>query len=426
MKISTKTSWAVAALIFLTANSLRSEDWTQYRGPDHNGISKEDIKLEWPASGPEVLWKVPVNKGFSTFTIADAKAYTLELRDINGAATEVCVARNAESGEIIWTTPVGNAKYDGGGDTGARGNRGGDGPRSTPSIVDGKVYVLSAYLKLFCINAASGDIVWRKDLVEEFGGKVIGWQNAASPLVEDELIIVNSNADEESIIAFNKDDGTLVWRTTNEKLTHASPIAATILGKRQVIFFTQFGLVALDPTNGSELWRYKFPYNVSTAASPVVAGDIVYCTAGYGVGSAAIQLSNENGRFTVKELWRNPGNKLCNQWSTPVYYDGYLYGIYGHKEFGDAPLKCLDLATGEEIWSKDGFGPGGVLLVEEHIIVLSDAGTLFVVEATPEGYEEVSKFEAIDGKCWNTPSICNGKIYARSTEEGVCIDVSQE
>jgi len=191
-----------------------------------------------------------------------------------------------------------------------------------------------------------------------------------------------------------------------------------------VIFFTQKGLVAVKPENGQVLWRHPFRFNVSTAASPVVENDIVYCSAGYGVGSTAIQLSKNGDSFEVKELWRITGDKVANHWSTPIVKDGYLYGMFQFKQYGDGPMKCVELKTGKEIWSQAGFGPGNVTLVGDKLVALTDGGELVLINPSPDGYHELARFQAVTGKCWSTPSISNGRIYVRSTKEGGAFDAS--
>jgi len=216
----------------------------------------------------------------------------------------------------------------------------------------------------------------------------------------------------------------VVWKGGEDAPTHASPVLATILGVRQVIFFTQPGLVAAEAKTGRELWRFPFKYSVSTASSPIVSGDIVYCSAGYGIGAGACRITKAGDKFSATELWRQSG-KLMNHWTTPVCRDGYLYGIYGFKEFGTAPLKCVEIATGKEAWSKPGFGSGGgTILVGDHLLVQSDRGPLVLVDAKPDAYHELARAELYGGQCWTMPVVSNGRIYARNTKEGVCLEVA--
>jgi len=413
-----------AVVLGLAATWCGLADWPQFRGPEHDGKSASPIRARWPASGLEPLWKVPTTGGFSVFAVVGDRAYTLMTREFEGARRESCVAIEAATGKELWAVPVGVAKYDGGGDSGADGNKGGDGPRATPTIHDGRVYVLNAQLKLICLKAESGETVWSKDLIADHGGRMIAWQNAASAILDGGLIYLCCGAEVGSLMALSAEDGSVVWKGESDKMTHVSPVPVTLGGVRQVIFFTQRGLVSADAKTGQVLWRHPFRYSVSTAASPVVFGDIVYCSAGYGVGSAAVRVSRQGGGFTVKELWRVADNKLANHWSTPVVKDGYLYGLFGFKEYGVCPFKCVELATGKEMWSKPGFGPGGVVMAGGMLVVLNDRGELVLIDPQPTAYKELGRSPAVSGKCWNHPTVSNGRIFARSTKEGACFDVS--
>jgi outer membrane protein assembly factor BamB len=183
-------------------------------------------------------------------------------------------------------------------------------------------------------------------------------------------------------------------------------------------------LVSVAPKTGAVLWRYPFPYSVSAAISPVVSGDIVYCSEAYGIGSSACRISKSASGFAATRLWFQPANVIASHWSTPVCSKGYLYGLFGQAKFGQAPLKCVELATGRVMWSQPGFGPGGCTLVDGHVLVLSDAGDLVLVNATPTAYTESARSHVLAGKCWNYASISNGRIYARSTREGVSLDAA--
>ena len=418
-------TFAVATLFIASACVMaHGSDWPQFRGPNHDGSSSEKILKTWPASGPRQIWKAPLTDGFSAMTVGGGKVFTLVAREMDGARQETCVALDAATGRELWAAPLGIAKYDGGGDRGAPGNDGGDGPRSTPAYDDGKVYTYSSRMVLKCLDAQSGKEVWSKDVMHEHNGKNIMWESAASPLIEGDLVYVACGGAEESLLAFNKKDGEVVWKGESDGLTHSTPIAATILGVRQVIYYTQSGLVSMAPKTGAVLWRYEFKFGRgSVAISPVVSGDIVYCSATYGIGSRACKITKTGDTFTATGLWAMPRNEQANHWTTPVCADGYLYGIFDQAKFGTAPLKCVEIATGAVKWSKPGFGPGGCTLVDGHVLVLSDAGDLVLVKATPEAYTEVTRSHVLAGKCWNYASVSNGRIYARSTKEGVCLDV---
>jgi outer membrane protein assembly factor BamB len=413
-----------AAMAAAFSGIVAAADWPQFRGPEHDGSSPEKILTTWPASGLRQVWKQPMTDGFSSITLGGGEAFTLEARDSDGAKQEVCVALDANTGKELWAAPLGIAKYDGGGDSGAADNKGGDGPRSTPTYDGGKVYTYSSRMILKCMDAASGKQIWACDMKQEHAGRNIKWECAASPLIDGDLVFVAGGGPGEALLAFNKTDGHMVWKGQDDMMTQSTPVAATILGVRQVIFFTQKGLVSVAPATGDVLWRFPFRFQVATAISPVVCGDIVYCSAGYGIGSSACKISKTADGFAAAEIWHQPANVLANHWSTPVFSQGYIYGLSGHGKYGQAPLVCVNAATGQVMWSHPGFGPGGCTLVDGCVLVLSDAGDLVLVKATSTGYEEVARSHVLAGKCWNAASVSNGRIYARSTREGASLDVS--
>ena len=418
-----KTAVAITFALSLTA---AAKDWPQYHGPNFDKTTAETIaKQDW--GKPKELWKVDTPTGFSSFVVADGLAFTIVRRSLEGIDREVCVALDADSGKEVWAVTLGLTRYGhDGGNSGARNNQGGDGPRSTPSYDSGKIYALDSDLGLVCVEAKTGKEQWKHDLVKEFGGRNIKWNNAASPLVHGDHVYVAGGGPGESLLAFHKDSGMLAWKTGDHLMTHATPIATTILGVEQIIFFTQDGLIAVTPDAGKKLWDYEFPFKVSTAASPVVSGDIVYCAAGYGVGSGAVKISKDGKGLKAEEIWRLEGNNpVTNHWATPLAKDGYLYGMFGFKEYGDGPVKCVDIKTGDVIWEQGGFGPGNLVLAGDTLVALSDAGELVLIEATPDKYSELSRAKIIDGKCWSTPVIAGGRIYARSTKEGACIELSK-
>jgi outer membrane protein assembly factor BamB len=419
----TPSIFFVLSALFL--HDERAEGWPQYNGANHDRTSHEVVALrEWPAAGPPVVWKVATNAGFSSPTIADGKVFTLVSRFHDGTEREHCVALEADSGKELWSAPLSQPEYDGGGGAGTDGNSGGDGPRSTPSYADGRVIVLDSLLLLACFDAQSGETIWEKDLVAEYGGRLIRWQSAASALVDDGRVFVAGGGEGESLLAFDAATGELVWKTGDERMTHATPIAVTIHDVRQVIFYVQSGLVSVDPATGNELWRQEYPYKTSSAASPVVFEELVYVSAGYGVGAGAFVILEEEGEWSVEFLWRKR-NDLFNHWSTPVCKDGYLYGMFSFKKYGEGPLQCVELATGDVLWSADGFGPGNCILVGEDLIALSDAGEVVLVEADPGAYNELARAQVLAGKCWSSPTFADGQLYVRSTQEGARIDLSE-
>jgi outer membrane protein assembly factor BamB len=408
-------------ILSLFAISAAGADWPQYRGPNHDGTTPEAIATKWPEGGPKVVWKATLGDSFGSWAVAGGKAFAF----IERKGDEVCVAFNDADGKELWATPIDKTTFD---------KSGGPGPRSTPTVDGDRVYLLGTYLKLFCLNAADGKVVWQHDCPKEFGATqaqapgIGNWGSAASPVLDGNLIFAHCGGKGSALMAFNKKDGSVAWKTGDDLLTHSTPVPATILGVRQIVFLTQTGLVSCATEDGKILWRQAFPFKVSTASTPIVSGDIVYASAGYGVGSGAYRISKADAGFASKELWFS--KTLFNHWTTPVCKDGYLYGIYGFKQYAasgkGAPLKCIEVATGKEMWSQDNFGSGGgTIIANDHVLVQADNGPLVLVEANSKAYTEKARCQPIQGgKFWTMPVVANGRIYARNQKEGICLDAA--
>jgi outer membrane protein assembly factor BamB len=413
-----------AAALLASGAAGMAADWDQYRGPQSAGIAAETIQPGW-AGAPKCLWRAPTTAGLSSFAVGGGKAFTVVARSAEGGLAEVCLALDGATGKELWATPTGVAKYQGGADSGTPDNKGGDGPRSTPAVSAGRVFVYSAAMVLQCLDAGSGKPLWKQDIIASFGGQNIGWLSAMSPVLDGGLVYVAGGGAGQSLLAFKQSTGELAWKSGEGAITHATPAVATIHGVRQVIYLLQTGLVSVEAATGKRLWQFPFPYRTCTGCTPVVAGDIIFCTAGYDIGGAACQVVRKDGGFEAKPLWKVSGNKdLASLWSTPVQKDGFLYGMISFKRFGSGPLKCVDLKSGAVRWEKPGFGAGQVILAGGYLLALADDGQLVVVEAVPEAYKEVARFKALAGKCWSTPALSNGRLYVRSTREGACFDLS--
>jgi len=403
------------------ASTWAMADWPGYRGVGAQGIATAKAGPE-SLSGLKEIWRVPLGEAFGEIAVAGDKAVVLGKRGDD----EMAMALDAKTGKELWATRI---------DKTVKEKQGGDGPRTTPAIDGGKAYVYGTYMKLYCLDLETGAEVWKHEVLPEFGGKQIGgistWGNAVSPTVVDDVVIVEGGGKEKGILAFDKTTGKLVWASTSDLVTHASPTVATIAGQKQVICFMQSGLVSVEPKTGSVLWKFAHPYKVSTAASAVVGGkngDIVYCSAGYGVGAAGCRVTRDGDKWTATKLWRteaedneNHGNQ--NHWSTPVAFGGYVYGLYGHND-PKGNLSCVDIETGKPAWIQKGIGTqGGVILVGDKLVVHDTAGELVLVAASPDAYKELGRVSEFKGKSWIGPSYSDGNIFARSATEGACFAV---
>jgi len=394
--------WASAA-----ATAAGATDWPQFRGPNRDGVSKETGLLTgWPVKGPEVSWRKKLGRGYSGISVVGDRLYTLFA---NGDG-EFAVCLEAPSGKEVWRFRM-DATFR---------NDFGDGPRSTPTVFEGIVYVLSAKGKLHALQAKDGEAVWTRDLKEAYGAEPPEWGVATSPLVEGKLLIVDVGGSAgRSVVAFDRKTGDEIWTSQKDKAGYSAPLAITVGGLRQVLLFTATQFVSLSPDDGSLLWKqpWKTSYDVNAATPVFVPPDKVFVSTAYDVGAALYRIDVKNGQASIEELWK--GRQMRNKFSSSIYLDGQIYG------FDEKTLKCIDAATGDLRWQTRGLGHGSLLYADGQLIVLSEEGELILVAATPERYVERARTRVFDGRSWTVPTLAGGRLFLRDANEIVALGVSE-
>lgn len=379
-------------------------DWPQFRGPNRDGISSETGLLgSWPSGGPRVLWKIPLGEGFSQVVAVKDRLYAF----YGQGNDDVAAAFDAATGKQLWRVRIGD-KY-----TSGQGN----GPRSTPTVDGGLMYVLSGSGKLSALKTANGQMVWAHDLRGEYGARIPEWGVSTSPLVEGNLLLVNAGGTgNKSVIAFDKATGKPVWTSQDRGAGYSAPIGITVGGVRQLIVFAADSILSLAPKDGKLLWQvpWKTDWDVNAAAPVFSPPDKLFISSGYDTGSALFQVKVEGNRVSAEEIWRSRGMK--NTFSSSVLHDGTIYG------FDNATLKALDAASGEERWKQRGFGHGSLILAGGNLIVLSEKGTLALLAATPREYKQLGAIRVLEGKCWTAPALANGRLYLRNEEHLIALD----
>ena len=391
------------------ASTLRSSDWPDFRGPSRDGVYRgPQLLTTWPVDGLKPVWKQPVGEGYASFVVAGGRAFTIEQR----GEREVVAAYDVRTGRQIWTNTW-TASF--------REFMGGDGPRATPMFADGFLYALGAEGELRCLEAATGRVVWRTNILEDAGAMNVQWGMSAAPLLVDETVVVHPGGPNgKSVIAYDRKTGARVWAAQNDGAGYASPMLATIAGVRQILVFSATRLMGLKPEDGSFLWDHPWRTQADINASqPLLIGDNrVFLSSGYGVGAAVLELSRDGNAFKVREVWRN--TKLKNRFNSSVLRDGYIYG------FDESIMACVDASTGELKWKGGRYGYGQLLLAGDRLVVLTEDGELVLVRATPERHEELASFEAISGKTWNHPAITDGLLLVRNLREMAAFDLKQK
>ena len=362
------------------------------------------VLTQWPSAGLPPVWRQPIGGGYSSFTIAEGRAYTIEQR----RRQEMVAAYDLETGRELWVHPW-DAEFT---------DEMGDGPRATPTWNEGRLYALGGTGILHCIEAKSGKLIWSRDVLKENGGSNLQWGTAASPLVVDDKVIVTPGGSGKSIVAYNKLTGVPVWQSLSDRSSYTSPMLATLAGKRQVIVVTATRVVGLDVDSGSLLWGILWDTQMGINISqPIIVNENrFFISAGYGKGAALVEITSTGSGYAARSVWQN--NSMKNKFNSSVLHEGYVYGL------DEGILTCVNVETGERKWKGGRYGYGQVLLASGRLIVMSDNGDLALVKASPDQYSEISRFAALEGKCWNYPAIANGLLLVRNQTQMACYNIA--
>ena len=400
---------AAAVLLFaFAAPALAQPDasWPQWRGPNRDGISKETGLLkQWPAQGPALVWKASgAGSGYSSFSIANGRLYTMGVR----GDREYVIAFDITNGKEVWSTPHGSA---------FRNDRG-DGPRGTPTIDGDRLYALGGSGDLSCMDAKTGKIVWTKNVLREFGGSNIQWGISESPLVIGNKVLVNAGGRNASIVALNKDNGAVIWKSQSDEAGYSSAIPLQVNGGTQVVFFTAQRALGLDVNDGKLLWEYGHPANrTANVATPIARGNRVFISSGYGTGGGLVEIKADN---KAQELYFT--RDMRNHHSSSVLVGDYLYG------FSESILTAMKFDTGEIAWRDRSVGKGSLVYADGNLYCYSENGVVGLVEATPTGYHEKGRFRIQQGELptWTHPVVAGGRLYLRDQDTIYAFDVKQK
>lgn len=380
--------------------------WTNYRGLRRDGKYDQPVSTSWPANGPPVLWKQPVGIGYASFAIADGKAFTIEQR----RRQEVVAAYDVATGRELWKQGW-DAEFT---------DSTGDGPRSTPTWDQGRVYALGATGELKCLDANTGAVIWGRNILSENQASNLQWAQSASPLVvDDKVIVLPGGGGGKSVVAYNKMTGAPVWRALDDRQAYVSPMLVELGGRRQIVVVSSLRVVGLTPENGSLLWSYPWDTDMGINVSQPVVVDRnrFFISSGYGKGAALVELKANGNTFTPATIWENTNMK--NKFNSSVLHNGYVYGL------DEGILVCLDVNTGERKWKEGRFQYGQVILASGHLIVTNgDTGEVALIKATPDKYTEVARFAALQGRMWNYPAIADGRLLVRNATEMAAYDIS--
>jgi outer membrane protein assembly factor BamB len=385
-----KLLWIAAA--GMVAANLTAGDWPQWRGPDRNGISSEKVSAFWPADGPKVLWQASVGTGFSSLSVSQGRVYTMG----NTRNRDTIWCFDANTGKPLWhhsyAAQLSPQWYEGG-------------PGSTPTVEGGRVFTISKWGNVFCLDAATGAVRWQRDLRQD-GIKPNRWGFAGSPLVRGNTVILNAGL---AGIALERETGRIVWLSGTNAAGYASPTSFDSRGASSVLIFAAKYLVALDPQSGRELWRQPWETSWDTNnTDPLTYGDHIFISSfSRGCGLLSVQNGTPSLIYT---------NGLMHSHLSPGILRGeYLYAFNGEAK-QEADFRCFHVPTGEVKWTRKDPAFGSLIMAEGKLIVLSDKGELLLAEASPSAFTPLARAKVLSGVCWTPPALANGLLYVRNAK----------
>jgi formylglycine-generating enzyme required for sulfatase activity/outer membrane protein assembly factor BamB len=396
-------------------SAIVDEDWPCWRGPHRDGTWKgPKLPDKWPAAGLRRLWRQPIGGGYSGIAAAAGRVITLDFRK-EPKEVERVLCFDAATGKPLWSHsyPVryGKLSY-------------GNGPRSTPTIHGRHVYALGAVGHLHCLDVATGKPIWSKDLVRDFRASVPIWGFSASPVLFEELLIVQAGAEpDSSLIALDQRTGQVVWRNLPDPAGYATPILIDCGGAWQLVCWTPSNVRGLNPRTGRLLWTIPFEVTYGSAIADPIYHDGLVFVSSYYAGAKAIR----PGAESAEVVWKDSRN-LRALMSAPLYRDGHVYLL--DKRHG---LTCFDLRTGKKRWddgnrvTPKGRNPQATLVWVgdgDRALILNAEGDLILARLNRDGYRELSRTRII-GATWAHPAYAGDRVYARSDSEVVCVSLRQ-
>lgn len=416
-------------------------DWPCFLGSAGTSVSTEKgIIKPWPNEGLKVVWHLPLGTGYGMPSISQGRLFQFDR--VGDKSRLRCL--KSTTGELVWTFDY-TMEYE---DSYGYNN----GPRCCPVVDGDRVYTFGVEGMLYCLDVKTGKVIWKVDTAKKYNVRQNFFGVGSTPIIDKDLLIVQvggcAKGNEETpilklkgngtgIIAFDKLTGKVKYETTDELASYASPVLATIQGRRWCFVFARGGLVGMDPATGKV--DFQFPWRAPklesvNASNPVVVGDKVFITECYGPGSALLEVKPGSSKVLWSDAAKAKGKKsmMCH-WNTPIFHDGYVYGSSGRHP-AEAELRCVELATGKIMWSEPRLTRTSLLMVDGHFVCLGENGVLRLLKVNPKKYEEVSRLEMnkaakagqtslLEYPCWAAPILSHGLLYVRGKSRLICLEL---
>lgn len=380
-----------------------SGDWNQYRGSTRDNLSQETGLAErWPEGGPELLMTLTgLGEGYSSVSLVGDLMYTMGNLD----GIEQILALDRTTGTVVWKARSGEEYKDGTG----------NGPRGTPTVVDGLVYTLGGNGDLTCCDAITGRVVWQKNILKEFGGSNIVWGISESVLIDEGKVICTPGGSDATVVALKADDGSVVWKSQvpeQPQAGYASPVVTTVGKVRQYVVFTSKGICGIRAADGHPLWGQNASANgTANCATPLVVDNLVFSSSDYGTGAELVELRSKGNETTSRQVYFTKDMK--NHHGGMILLNGFVYGSNGDM------LSCVNLKTGKPGW-RERSRKGSVVYADHRIVFRDEKGPVTLLAADPKKFRELGTFDQPDRSdkpAWAHPVIADGKLYLRDMDK---------
>lgn len=389
-------------------SSSKDTDYPQFLGRDRDGVAHGvDLVRDWNNHPPKELWRKSIGLGWSAFAVAGDYAITQEQREDK----ELVVCYELKTGNAIW-------KHEH--DVRFADKQGGDGPRATPTIQDGRVYTVGGTGILDCIDGATGKNIWTADTLADHQLTNLIWGKSCSPLIfEDKVIVTGGKEKRDCLLAYDRQSGKPLWHVGDDAASYSSPVLATLDGQQQVLSVNAESVTGHDPKDGKVLWKFPWPGEMAKVSQPMpLPGDHIFLSAGYKVGCVLLHVKRgSDEQWSTEPVWTGR-NRMCTQFSNVVISHNCAFGI------DCRDLTCIDLETGERRWKGKTYNFGQVMLVGDLIVVQAEDGYVALVEANPNEFKELARLAALHEKTWNNPVLSGPYLLLRNDKEAVCYQVA--
>ncbi|MHC4154088.1 MAG: outer membrane protein assembly factor BamB family protein [Planctomycetota bacterium] len=390
--------------------------WPRFRGENLDGISAEDVPLArtWPVDGPSVLWSIDLGEGYASAAVLGGRVYVLDYdREKKGDAIR-CFS--LADGREIWrySYPVKVRRYHGM-------------SRTVPAVTEKYVVTMGPKCHVTCLDSVTGSFGWKLNLVRDYNTVVPDWYAGQCPLIDNGKAII-APAGKALMMAVDCETGQILWKSPNPrgwKMTHSSVVPVEFSGRRMYVYCASGGVVGISAEDGGILWEFgQWQIRVANVPAPVVVGDgMIFLSGGYNAGSLMLKLSESGGQIKAEEVFRLKPEVFGAEQQTPVFYEGYIYGVRP-----DEQLTCLE-PSGQVVWTSSSarkFGLGPYIIADGLIYVMNDSGLLTLAEATQTGYMQLAEAKVLEGPdAWGPMAIAGGRLILRDMNRMICLDVAE-